>query len=125
MQVSIKTTSGLERRMTIVVPSETFEQQVTERLAATAKRPHFRLSAWQSALRSPSPIRQRRASEVAGEICNARSSMRSGRRASRPRAADLEVISMDPGADLEFAATFEFSVVGGLLFGVDRQAVRL
>ena len=38
MQVSIETTSGLERRMTIVVPSETFEQQISERLKATAQR---------------------------------------------------------------------------------------
>ena len=38
MQVSIETTSGLERRMTIVVPSETFEQQISERLKVTAQR---------------------------------------------------------------------------------------
>ena len=41
MQISIETTAGLERRLTISVPSETFEQKITERLGEAAGRPGY------------------------------------------------------------------------------------
>ena len=37
MDVSIETTSGLERRMTVRLPADRFETEVTSRLKQTAK----------------------------------------------------------------------------------------
>ena len=45
MDVSIETTSGLERRMTVRLPADRFETEVTSRLKQTAKQvrlPGFR-----------------------------------------------------------------------------------
>ena len=70
MQVSIETTSGLERRMTIVVPSDTFEQQISERLKATAQR--ARLAGFRPGKVPVKEIRRRFGKsvrqEVAGEL---------------------------------------------------------
>jgi trigger factor len=110
MQVSIKTTSGLERRMTIVVPSETFERQVTERLAATARR--ARIAGFRPGKVPLKEVRRRFGGavrqEVAGELMQ-QSFVDAIRQESLAPAGQpsLEVISMRPGEDLEFAATFE------------------
>jgi len=110
MQVSIETTSGLERRMTIVVPSESFEHEISARLAATAKR--ARIAGFRPGKVPLKEVRRRFGSavrqEVAGEIMQ-RSFVDAIRQESLAPAGQpsLEVISMDPGADLEFAATFE------------------
>jgi trigger factor len=110
MQVSIKTTSGLERRMTIVVPSETFEQQVTDRLTATARR--ARIAGFRPGKVPLKEVRRRFGAavrqEVAGELMQ-QSFVDAIRQESLSPAGQpsLEVISMNPGSDLEFAATFE------------------
>jgi len=110
MQVSIKTTSGLERRMTIVVPSEMFEQQVTDRLTATARR--ARIAGFRPGKVPLKEVRRRFGAavrqEVAGELMQ-QSFVDAIRQESLSPAGQpsLEVISMNPGTDLEFAATFE------------------
>ena len=38
MQVSVETISGLERRMTVGIPAERIENEVTKRLQQTARR---------------------------------------------------------------------------------------
>ena len=110
MQVSIETTTGLERRLTIVIDSNGFEDQVTQRLKATAKRvrlPGFRpgkVPMKEVRRRFGAPVRQ----EVAGELMQ-KSFFEAIQQedlspASQPK---LDVLKMEPGTDFEFTATFE------------------
>ena len=110
MQVSIETTSGLERRMTIVVPSESFEHEISARLNETAKR--ARIAGFRPGKVPLKEVRRRFGAavrqEVAGELMQRSFTdaikQESLAPAGQPR---LEVISMNAGTDLEFAATFE------------------
>jgi trigger factor len=110
MQVSIETTSGLERRMTIVVPSETFEERVQQKLQETAKR--VRLDGFRPGKVPLREVRRRFGKavrqEVAGELMQ-NSFLEAVRDENVMPAGspDLEVLNMDPGVDLEFTATFE------------------
>ena len=126
MQVSIETTSGLERRMTIVVPSESFEHEISTRLNETAKR--ARIAGFRPGKVPLKEVRRRFGSavrqEVAGEIMQ-RSFADAIKQESLSPAGQptLEVISMNAGADLEFAATFEvFPMID--LVGFDAIAVK-
>ena len=110
MQVSIETTSGLERRMTIVVPSETFEQQISERLKATAQR--ARLAGFRPGKVPVKEIRRRFGKsvrqEVAGELMQSTFFEAIQRESMSPAGSpSLDVLRMEPGEDFEFAATFE------------------
>jgi len=110
MQVSIETTSGLERRMTIVVPSETFEQQISDRLKATAQR--ARLAGFRPGKVPVKEIRRRFGKsvrqEVAGELMQSTFFEAIERESMAPAGSpSLDVLRMDPGEDFEFAATFE------------------
>jgi trigger factor len=110
MQVSIETMSGLERRMTIVVASEAFEQQINERLKASAQR--ARLAGFRPGKVPVKEIRRRFGKavrqEVAGELMQS-SFFEAIRRESLSPAGQpsLDVLRMEPGEDFEFAATFE------------------
>jgi trigger factor len=110
MQVSIETTSGLERRMTIVVPSETFEQQISDRLKATAQR--ARLAGFRPGKVPVKEIRRRFGKsvrqEVAGELMQSTFFEAIQRESMSPAGSpSLDVLRMEPGEDFEFAATFE------------------
>ncbi|HEY6597948.1 MAG TPA: trigger factor [Pseudomonadales bacterium] len=110
MQVSIETTSGLERRMTIVVPSETFEQQISDRLKATAQR--ARLAGFRPGKVPVKEIRRRFGKsvrqEVAGELMQSTFFDAIQRESMAPAGSpSLDVLRMEPGEDFEFAATFE------------------
>ena len=110
MQVSIETTSGLERRMTIVVPSETFEQQISDRLKATAQR--ARLAGFRPGKVPVKEIRRRFGKsvrqEVAGELMQNTFFEAIERESMAPAGSpSLDVLRMEPGEDFEFAATFE------------------
>jgi trigger factor len=110
MQVSIETTSGLERRMTIVVPSETFEQQISDRLKATAQR--ARLAGFRPGKVPVKEIRRRFGKslrqEVAGELMQSTFFEAIERESMSPAGSpSLDVLRMEPGEDFEFAATFE------------------
>jgi trigger factor len=110
MQVSIETTSGLERRMTIVVPSEAFEEKIQQKLQETARR--VRLDGFRPGKVPLREVRRRFGQavrqEVAGELMQ-NSFLEAVREENvMPAGApDLEVLSMEPGVDLEFTATFE------------------
>jgi trigger factor len=110
MHISVETMSGLERRLTISVPSQTFEGQITERLgnaAGQVKLPGFRPG------KVPMKEVRRRygpgvRAEVAGELMQ--SSFVDAVRSedlSPAGSPNLEVVKMDPGIDFEFTATFE------------------
>ena len=110
MNVSIETLSGLERRLTIALPSEDFESEITTRLEKArgqVKIPGFR--AGKVPLRE---VRRRYGpavrAEVAGEMMQNSFITAVQQESLDPAGSpNLEVVKMDPGIDFEFTATFE------------------
>ncbi|TNF86222.1 MAG: trigger factor [Gammaproteobacteria bacterium] len=115
MQISIETTSGLERRLTISVPSETFEEQITDRLGQAAGQ--VRLPGFRPGKVPMREVRRRFGpavrAEVAGELMQSSFVEAVQQESLSPAGSpSLEVVKMDPGIDFEFTATFEvFPVV--------------
>lgn len=110
MQVSIETTSGLGRRMTVTVPAEQFEQQVDERLNQAAR--SVRLPGFRPGKVPKKEVRRRFGpgvrAEVAGELMQQSFFQAVQQESVRPAGQpELEPVQMEPGADFEFAATFE------------------
>lgn len=110
MQVSVETTGSLTRKMTVAVPSTEFEGRIADRVRSTAKKvslPGFRRG------RVPLGEVERRfgaslRTEVASELVQ--SSLEDAvRQEDIPLIGtpSVELVNMDPGADLEFTATFE------------------
>ena len=110
MHVSVETTGSLTRKMTIAVPSTEFEGRVADRVRSTAKKvslPGFRRG------RVPLSEVERRfgtslRNEVASELVQ--SSLEDAvRQEEIPLVGtpSVELVNVDPGADLEFTATFE------------------
>ena len=110
MQVSVETTGSLTRKMTIAVPSAEFEDRIADRVRSTAKKvslPGFRRG------RVPLGEVERRfgaslRNEVASELVQ--SSLEDAvRQEEIPLIGtpSVELVNLDPGADLEFTATFE------------------
>ena len=110
MQVSVETTGSLTRKMTVAIPSAEFEGRVADRLRSTSKKvslPGFRRG------RVPLGEVERRygaslRSEVASELV--KSSLEDAvRQEEIPLIGTptVEVVNVEPGADLEFTATFE------------------
>lgn len=110
MQVSIETTSTLERRLTIGVPAERVEKEVAARLqraAQTARFPGFRPGKVPMKVvnqRFGAGVRQ----EVLGEVLNQTFieavQQEKLKPAGRP---SIEPKSLEAGKDLEYIATFE------------------
>ena len=115
MQISIETTSGLERRLTISVPSETFEEQIADRLGKAAQQ--VRLPGFRPGKIPLREVRRRFGpavrAEVAGELMQSSFVEAVQQESLSPAGSpSLEVVKMDPGIDFEFTATFEvFPVV--------------
>jgi trigger factor len=110
MQVSIETTSKLERRLTVGVPAETVDSQVDERLKQAVK--NVRLPGFRPGKVPLKVMRQRFGpgvrQEVLGEVMS-RSFQEAViqenlKPAGQPR---IEPRNMDAGKDLEYVATFE------------------
>lgn len=126
MQISIETTSGLERRLTISVPSETFEAQITDRLGQAAGQ--VRLPGFRPGKVPMREVRRRFGpavrAEVAGELMQSSFVEAIQQENLSPAGSpSLEVVKMDPGIDFEFTATFEvFPVVD--LVDLGRVAVK-
>lgn len=110
MHISIETTAGLERRLTISVPSETFEEQISARLGDAASR--MRLPGFRPGKVPMKEVRRRYGkavrAEVAGELMQS-SFVDAVRQEDLAPAGQpsLEVVKMEPGNDFEFTATFE------------------
>ncbi|MEE4361116.1 MAG: trigger factor [Pseudomonadales bacterium] len=110
MQVSIETTSGLERRMTVRLPAERFETEVASRLQDAARRvklPGFRpgkVPLKEVKRRFGPGVRE----EVAGELMQATVfealAQESLRPAGRPR---LEPLDLEVPGDFTYTAVFE------------------
>jgi len=110
MQISIETTAGLERRLTISVPSETFEQKITERLGEAAGR--VRIPGFRPGKVPMREVRRRFGpsvrADVAGEIMQTSFFTAVQQESLTPAGQpSLEVVRMEPGSDFEFTATFE------------------
>jgi len=110
MRISIETTSALERRLTISVPSETFEEQISSRLGKAAAQ--VRLPGYRPGKIPLKEIRRRYGpavrAEVAGELMQSSFVEAIQREELAPAGSpSLEVVKMDPGLDFEFTATFE------------------
>lgn len=110
MQVSIETTSKLERRLTVGIPAETVDSEVDARLRQAVK--NVRLPGFRPGKVPLKVMRQRFGSgvrqEVLGEVMSR--SFREAvvrenlKPAGQPR---IEPRSMEAGKDLEYVATFE------------------
>ena len=110
MQVSVEKTSDLERRLTIVVPSEQFESQVSSRLVETRGR--VRLPGFRPGKVPMKEVRRRfgaaARAETASDVMRASFSEAVQREALAPAGSPkLQVVKLDPDVDFEFTATFE------------------
>ncbi len=110
MQVSVETTEGLERKMTVAIPSDRVDSAVNARLQEAAKT--IRLNGFRKG-RVPMKVVKNRfgegvRQEVVGEIMNQSYyeaiNQESLKPAGQPR---IEPTNFAEGQDLEFIATFE------------------
>lgn len=110
MQVSVESTSALERRMTIGVPAERIETEVTKRLQQTAGR--AKIPGFRPGKVPMSVIRQRYEASARQEALNelVQASFYEAVSAEKLNPAgmpDIELKVFEKGQDLEFSATFE------------------
>ncbi len=110
MQVSIETTSGLERKMTIGVPAERIENEVTERLEKASK--NVKLDGFRKGKVPLSVIKQRYGrgirDEVIGDVVRTCFVEAVTQEKITPAGQPaLEPTKDEPGEDFEFVATFE------------------
>jgi len=110
MQVSIETTSGLERRLTVGVPAERIESEVDSRLqkaAGNVKLPGFRPG------KVPMKVMRQRfgagvRQEVLGEVMSQSFQEAVVQEKLRPAGQpSIEPKTLEAGKDLEYIATFE------------------
>jgi len=110
MQVSIETTSGLERRLTVGVPSERVDVEVDSRLQKAAK--NVRLPGFRPGKVPMKVMRQRFGAgvrqEVLGEVMSQSFQEAVAQEKLRPAGQpSIEPRNLEAGKDLEYVATFE------------------
>lgn len=110
MQVSIETTSGLERRLTVGIPADQVDSEVTKRLQQAAKT--VRLNGFRKGKVPLKVVRQRFGAgvrqEVLGEVINRTFYEAVQKEDVKPAGQpDIEATQLDEGKDVEFVATFE------------------
>ena len=110
MQVSVETTSGLERRMTVGIPAERIENEVNKRLQQTAGR--ARIDGFRPGKVPMSVIRKRFGAsarqEVIGEVIQSSFYEAIVQEKLNPAGApSVEPKELDEGKDFEYIATFE------------------
>ncbi len=110
MQVSVETTQGLERKMTIAVPSEKVDSEVNSRLQQAAH--SVALKGFRKGKvpfkvvksKFGKGVRQEVVSELMSQTFYDAVTQQSLKPAGQPR---IEATKLDEGQDLEFVATFE------------------
>ena len=110
MQVSVETTEGLERKMTIAVPSERIENDVDLRLREAAKT--MRLNGFRKGKVPYKVVKKKFGKGVRGEVIGELMSQsfydavsqENLKPAGQPK---IEPLDTDEGKDLKFVATFE------------------
>lgn len=110
MQVSIETTSGLQRKLTVGVPAERIENAVNERLQQASR--NVRLDGFRKGKVPMTVIKQRFGSsirqEVVGELMGKTFSEAVSQEKLQPAGQPaIESVKDEPGQDLEYVATFE------------------
>jgi len=110
MQVSIETTSGLERRLTVGVPAEVVDKEVSKRLNEATKT--VRINGFRKGKVPLKVVKQRFGEsvrqEVVGDTINRTFYEALQKESIRPAGQPaIEPKQMDEGQDLEFVATFE------------------
>lgn len=110
MQVSLETTSGLERRMTVGVPAQRIEDEVTKRLQQGAQ--NVRINGFRPGKVPFKVIRQRYGEgirrEVLGEVMGQTFQEAIVQEKLRPAGQpSIEPTKMEAGQDLEYVAVFE------------------
>ena len=110
MQVSVETTSGLERRLTVGIPADQVDQEVNKRLQQAAKT--VRINGFRPG-KVPFKVVQKRygagvRQEVLGDQINRAYFDAVNQEKLRPAGQpNIETTQMDSGKDVEFVATFE------------------
>jgi trigger factor len=110
MNVSIETLTGLERRLTIAIDSDAFEEQITARLQTA--RGQVKIPGFRAGKVPMKEVRRRYGdavrSEVAGEMMQSSFMTAVQQEDMNPASSPkLDVVKMDPGIDFEFTATFD------------------
>ena len=110
MDVSVETLEGLETRLTITLPSETFEERLDVKLNEAKNK--ARLPGFRPGKIPLKEIRRRFGpslrAELAGEMMQSSFYEAIAQESLNPAGPPkLEVKTMDPNVDLEFTATFE------------------
>jgi len=110
MQVSVETTSGLGRRMTVQIPAEQIDQQVQSKLQQLAR--SVRLDGFRPGKVPLSVVKKRYESQVrseaAGELIASSYEQALQQENLRPAGEpDIEQTRNQPGQELEYVATFE------------------
>lgn len=110
MQVSIETTSGLERRLTVGIPADVIDQEVDKRLKQAAKT--VRINGFRKGKVPFKVVKQRFGAGVRQEVLGdtIQSSFYDAVRQESIRPAgqpSIEPKQMDEGKDVEYIATFE------------------
>ena len=110
MQVSIETTSGLERRMTVGVPAQEIDSEVAQRLQKASQT--MRIDGFRQGKIPAKVIKQRFGAgvrqEVVGEALSRTFYEAVTKEELRPAGQpDIEPVKDEEGADLEYIATFE------------------
>ncbi len=110
MQVSVETTSGLERRMTVGIPADRIENEVNKRLQQTASR--ARVDGFRPGKVPMSVIRKRfggsARQEVIGEVIQSSFYEAIMQEKLNPAGApSVEPKQLEEGKDFEYTATFE------------------
>ncbi len=110
MQVSIETTSGLERRLTIGVPAEQIDSRADQRLKEAAKT--IRINGFRKGKAPLKVIKQQYGEgvrqEILGDLIN--SSLQDAFEKEKLQPAGqphIEINQFEAGKDLEYVATFE------------------
>ncbi len=110
MQVSVKTTRGLERRMQVQVPAERIDNEVDQRLKKVSKT--AKLKGFRPGKAPMTVIRQHYGSEVRkdvlGEVMQATYAEAIGKEKLRPASSPkIETDEVGRGKDLHYTAIFE------------------
>ena len=110
MQVSIETTSGLERRLTVSIPAETVDQEVSKRLADAAKT--VSINGFRKGKVPLKVVKQRYGAgvrqEVIGDTINRSFYDAVQKESVRPAGQPaIEPKQLEEGKDIEYVATFE------------------
>ncbi len=110
MQVSIETTSGLERKLTVGVPADRIDSAVKERLEQASK--NVRLDGFRKGKVPMNVVKQRFGADIRQEVVNELMGKTFSEAVNQEKIQPagqpaIQSIKNEPGQDLEYTATFE------------------